>query len=92
MLPLMWGETGRMQDMKAVLMATVIILTFVGGVWVGYDFGSDVMVDTKECRENWQIELDMSAIESRLATLERIGIRLDVIDHTGLWMVQGVSK
>ena len=34
-------------------------------------------------------ELDMADVKARLATLERVNIRLDVIDHTGLWMVQG---
>lgn len=37
-------------------------------------------------------ELKQATIESRLATLERVEIRLDVIDHTGMWMVKGVAK
>ena len=73
--------------MKAVLIAAVIILAFVGGLFAGYDLGRAAVTDTKESREHWKMELDLANMKSRLATLERIGVEIDVNDRTNTWFV-----
>jgi len=39
-----------------------------------------------------RVELELAEIKGRLATLERIGIRIDLMDHTGLWFVPKVTQ
>lgn len=66
--------------------APLIVVCVIGYI-IGYDIGSRQVTATKESREHRQIELDLADVKARLATLERIGVEVEVSDRSGTWFV-----
>lgn len=63
---------------------------FLLGVVAGYCYGrigNYAEAFTQESREHRKLELDIADMESRLATLERIGVEINVRDKTNTWFV-----
>ena len=70
----------------------VVALYFVGVTAWGIECYATAQADRKAHRtELRHLELQVAEIKARLATFEVMGVQIDVIDHTGIWMVGNVE-
>ena len=76
-----------MNDWQAFgIVAMMAVVFFVSGA-IGYNAGKDAVTKTKDSQEHWQLELELADVKARLATLERIGVEVNLNDRTGTWFV-----
>jgi hypothetical protein len=77
-----------MKNWQLCFWMVIVFVFFVFGFVSGYDMGRDAITATKESREHRQIELDLADVKARLATLERVGVEIELRDTTATWFVK----
>lgn len=72
-----------------ILYFTAAVLVFTGFFATGYLYG--VVQDQRASHHRYvrQNELELADLKSRIRMMEEMRIRVDIVDHSGLWMVSG---
>ena len=71
---------------KIITVVAIAAAMLVVGL-MGYRAGSSVVTDTKDSRDHRAMELELADVKARLATLERIGVEIELKDNTSTWFV-----
>lgn len=77
--------------MKPLSILITAILIFFAGMYAGFRIGQDYITTTNDHMEYQQIENELADLKARVNQLERMRVTIDVVDHTGLWMVSNAT-
>ena len=70
------------------IIMVLLIIVFIFGVYsLGVLDGKRQTTFSTDSREHRRLELELSDMKSRLETLERINIQVDIKDKTNTWFV-----
>jgi hypothetical protein len=81
-----------MKNWQIYLCGVVFGLGFACGAAMQTYYCDGAATFSQESREHRQLELDITDVKSRLATLERIGVEIELIERSGMWAIKDLVK